>query len=79
MNHGEGGREQHVYSGSEDRGKGRTRCENGLSRLRIIIPDVSMTRVNPINSISGSGNRKSRLSYHPLEVLIVRGGYAITN
>ena len=79
MNHGEGGWEQHVYSGSEDRGKGRTRCENGLSRLRIIIPDVSMTRVNPINSISGSGNRKSRLSYHPLEVLIVRGEYAITN
>ena len=61
------------------RGKGHKRCKNGSSWLRIIIPDSSMTRVTPINSISGSGNRKSRLSYHPLEVFIVRGEYAITN
>ena len=59
------------------RGKGRTRCEIGLSKLRIIIPDVSMTRVTPINSISGSGNRKSRLSYHPLGVSKIRGEYGI--
>ena len=38
-----------------EKGKGRTWCENGLSKLGIIIPDVSMTRVTPINSISGFG------------------------